>query len=81
MSRALRVIIDNQPVLINIANIAKVTLDGSIIKLRYIQSPDGFFGTLIVGSGYVSSNRQVEILEAATKEEAKEIFDKIEKLM
>jgi hypothetical protein len=81
MSRALRVIIDNQPVLINIANIAKVTLDGSIIKFRYIQSPDGFFGALIVGSGYVSSNRQVEILEAATKEEAKEIFDKIEKLM
>jgi hypothetical protein len=81
MSRALRVIVDNKPVLINLANIAKVTLDQNIIKLQYNHTPNGFFGALIVGSGYISSNNQAEILEAQNNKEAKEIFDKIEKLM
>jgi len=81
MSRALRVIINKKPTLINLANITKVTLDGCEIRLRYIQSPNGFFGVLIAGSGYVSSNRQVEVITTNTENEAKVLFDKIEKLM
>jgi hypothetical protein len=79
-SKVLHITIDSIPHIINLNHVFKVALKENYIHFYYTVGT-GNLGAFFAGSGFIQSGVQIDKIHTNSKETAKEMFEKIAKLM